>query len=120
MNKKSMTIKEFNESINKWVGNDIKVLKHEANDLDETIISLDKVTYKENLYRIDDYEPKYVLQLEGVGFVENESNSFQPLPDSVYEVALDDETEYRFDGSQFQLTTDRGTYSIQLISPTES
>lgn len=119
MEQKKISIKEFNALINNWTGKEIKILKHETNDLDETILLLDHVAYKENLNRIDDYEPKYELRLIGTGFVETENNDFEPLPESTYEIALDDNTVYQFDGSVFHLDTERGTYSIKLISPTE-
>lgn len=119
MKQETLTIKKFNEMINKWTGKEIKIIKDEANDIDETIISLENVSYKENLHRIDDYEPKYELRLTGSGFIENDEGEFEPLPNSVYEIALDDETEYRFKDNKFHLKTDRGTYSIQIMSPKE-
>lgn len=119
MKQETLTIKNFNEMINEWTGKEIKILKHEADDIDETIILLEKVSYKENLHRVDDYEPKYELRLVGSGFIENADDEFEPLPNSVYEIALDDDTEYQFSAEKFHLNTERGTYSIQLMSPTE-
>lgn len=119
MTQETLTIKKFNERINDWTGKEIKILKHEADDIDETIILLEKVSYKENLDRIDFYEPKYELRLTGSGFIENNEGEFKPLPNSVYEIALDDDTEYQFKDQKFHLDTDRGTYSIQLRSPKE-
>lgn len=114
-----ISIKEFNELINHWCGKDIKIIKHESNDLDETILLLDQVTYRDNINRIDDYEPRYEIKLTGAGLVETDHNDFEPLPGSVYDIPIDDDSTYKYDGSHFYLSTPRGAYTIQLISPKE-
>lgn len=114
MNNNRISIEIFSEKINKWTGKEIKVLKQEVNDLDETIISLEKVTYRENINRIDDYEPKFELQLTGSGQVKIGDGDFEPLPYSIYEIALDEDATFHFDGTAFTLKTDRGMYAIQL------
>ena len=119
MKEEIKSIKEFNALINRWSGKEIKIVKHETKDTDETILLLDKVLFKENINRIDDYEPKYELKVIGRGLIETEKNDFEPLPESSYEIALDDHTKYTFDGSHFYITSERGDYSIQNISPTE-
>lgn len=119
MEQKALSIEKFNDLLNNWTGKEIKILKQEVKDLDETIILLDQTTYRKNIYRVDDYEAKYELLLKGTGFIENENGEFEPLPESTYEIALDDNSTYQFDGIMFSINSDRGQYTIQLTSPTE-
>lgn len=114
MEQQSLSIEEFNELFNKWTGKDVKVLKQEIGDNDETLMNLEKVSYLEHTGRLDDYEAKYTLQLNGMGKIENDKNEFEPLPSPSYEIPLDDTTQYQFNGSRFTVKNDRGLYTIEL------
>lgn len=110
----SISVEEFNELLNKWNGKNIKILKHEIEDNDATLMKLDKVTYQEQEGTIDDYVAKYTLLLNGTGEIENDDNELEPLPSPSYEIPLDDATNYQFDGTRFSLENNRGTYTIEL------
>ncbi|SFB30486.1 hypothetical protein SAMN04488072_11477 [Lentibacillus halodurans] len=108
-----LTIEEFNELLQQWNGETIKISKHELDDLDETIMTLQNISYDRNTRRIDDYEPKHALQLNGIGRIETDAVDTQPLPSSLYEIPLEDNSLYEFDGEQFLLSTSRGVYKIE-------
>ena len=114
-----LSIKEFNELLRSWVGKQIKITKYETNDHDEILLSLDAVSYKENKDLFDDYQSKYALQLNGIGKIHTKNNAFVTLPEPLYEIPLEDDSQYKFDGSRFSLKTDRGVYTIENIPPTE-
>ncbi|ALX49576.1 hypothetical protein [Lentibacillus amyloliquefaciens] len=108
-----LTIEEFNELLQQWHGQSIKISKHELDDLDETLMTLQDTSYERNTRRIDDYEPMHALQLNGTGTMKTDAIDAQPLPLSVYEIPLEDNTLYEFDGQQFLLSTSRGVYKIE-------
>lgn len=112
------SIEEFNALLNKWTGKSIKILKHEIEDNDETLMRLEQVTYQEQTDKIDDYVAKYTLLLTGTGEIENDDDNFEPLPSPSYEIPLDDTTNYQFDDSRFTIKNDRGTYTIELAEKT--
>lgn len=116
MKKQFLSIEEFNEMLNQWNGETIKVSKEEVGDVDELVMSLESISYQTDTHRIDDYEPKHTLQLNGRGKVETEFSNMEVLPESMYEIPLEDSSTYAFDGSQFRLTTDRGVYTIKAIT----
>jgi hypothetical protein len=107
-----LSVEEFNQLLNQWNGQSIKVSKHEMNDLDETLMDLEHISYANNTRRIDDYEAKHALQLNGSGNIIDDTNDLQSLPASSYEIPLEDNTLYAFDGSRFLLRTSRGVYQI--------
>ncbi|WP_337020170.1 hypothetical protein [Oceanobacillus massiliensis] len=113
MGQQSLSIEEFNEKLKSWTGKNIKITKREINDLDETVMALTSVSYTNNTRRIDDYVPEHSLMLNGEGEIENEDDEMEPLPAPIYEIPLNDEAEYSFNGTSFSLKTDRGTYSIE-------
>ncbi|MFD1362842.1 hypothetical protein [Lentibacillus salinarum] len=108
-----LTVEEFNDLLQQWNGEAIKISKHELDDLDETLMTLQAISYERNTRRIDDYEPMHALHLNGIGTIETDASDTQPLPSSVYEIPLEDNTLYEFDGQQFLLSTSRGVYKIQ-------
>ena len=110
---KSISIEEFNELLKKWTGKRIRISKHELEDNDETLMKLDEVSYQEQDGTIDDYVATHTLLLSGIGEIENDDNTFEPLPSPSYEIPLDDATNYQFDGSRLSLKNDRGTYTIE-------
>lgn len=114
MEQHSLSIEEFDELLNKWVGKDIKITKHELDDNDEALMDLESISYSKDTRRIDDYEAMHTLQIIGIGKVENENNEFIPLPSSTYEIPLEDTTKYQFDGNRLTLNTERGKYTIEL------
>lgn len=114
MSAEFMTIEEFNERLQAWNGKEIKVSKVELNDFDEVNLKLNRTTYDSASYRLDDYEPKYEMELKGEGVIDTEAAGSQPLPDNTYEIPLDDDTIFERDGGQLMITTSRGVYKIEL------
>lgn len=113
MGQQSMTIEEFNEQLQQWKGKPIKITKKELDDIDEIFLQLDSVSYTNNPNRLDDYIPKHSLQLNGEGEIKNNENERAPLPAPVYEIVLDDNGEYTYDGTAFSLRTERAAYKIE-------
>ncbi|WP_163969335.1 hypothetical protein [Oceanobacillus halotolerans] len=112
-----LSVEEFNEMLHQWNGETIKISKEELDDHDETILDLDNISYSKDTRRIDDYEPMHSLHLNGTGFTETDDvQEYQPLPSSLYEIPLEDSTIYQFDGNQFRLITERGTYTIERVN----
>lgn len=115
MTEQNLSIETFNEQLQQWNGNTVKISKHELEDKDETILELQDVIYETDTRRLDDYQPMHTLKLNGTGKIENEAHNLQPLPSSVYEIPLEDSSQYQFDGSRFVLNTDRGRYTIEKM-----
>ncbi|GGP09152.1 hypothetical protein [Oceanobacillus neutriphilus] len=110
-----LSIEEFNALIQQWSGRMIKITKHEINDIDQTVMNLQSVSYDQKTRRIDDYVPRHSLLLNGDGQIEALSTmSNEPLPLSNYEIPLEDNSLYEFNGRKFIITTDRGIYKIEL------
>lgn len=114
MKKGSLTIEEFNELLREWSGKRVKVVKHELEDRDETLINLDTVSY-ENGSSIDDYEPRHSLQLNGAGMIETTEDNYEQLPSDEFEIPLEEDAVYEFDGEKLALETSRGNYTIELL-----
>ncbi|GGB46549.1 hypothetical protein F3157_10845 [Virgibacillus dakarensis] len=114
-----LSVEEFNQLLHQWNGQTIKVSKHELNDFDETLLELQDISYSTNTRRIDDYEAKHALQLNGSGSIITDTNDLQSLPSSLYEIPLEDNTLYEFDGSRFLVSTSRGVYKIELVNDQE-
>ncbi|MCM3741347.1 hypothetical protein M3210_13825 [Oceanobacillus luteolus] len=110
-----LSIQEFNDLLRQWSGKRVKVVKHEMSDLDETLINLDEVSYAKENHDEDDYEPRYALHLNGPGKIGTTENNFEDLPSDKFEIPLEDDALYEYDGSRFLLTTSRGVYSIELL-----
>ncbi|QKY70788.1 hypothetical protein [Lentibacillus sp. CBA3610] len=109
-----LTVEEFNDLLQQWSGETIKISKHELDDMDETLMTLEDITYEHNTRgRIDDYEPTHALHLNGTGTIETDTSEVQSLPSSVYEIPLEDSSLYEYDGHQFLLSTTRGVYKIE-------
>ncbi|WP_188455529.1 hypothetical protein [Virgibacillus oceani] len=121
MDQHFLSIEELNELLNRWNGQNIKVTKLELDDVDETLMELQNISYSKNTRRIDDYVPMHTLQLNGTGHVLTDAADLKPqdLPASQYEIPLEDNSLYEFDGSQFLLSTARGVYKIELAGPGE-
>lgn len=115
-----LSIEEFNALLNQWNGQSIKVSKHELNDMDETMMDLQHISYSTDTRRIDDYEPMHALQLNGDGTVHTDADKPQALPSSLYEIPLEDDSLYEFDGTRFLVSTSRGVYMIELASSGEA
>ncbi len=113
---KFLSIEQFNELLQKWSQAEIKISKLEMNDLDEIVMQLEKVSFKNETPTIDGYEPIHTLQLGGQGSIQTENNDSQPLPSSLYEIPLEDDTLYEFDGTTFLISTDRGVYKIERVN----
>ncbi|MFC7319812.1 hypothetical protein [Halobacillus campisalis] len=116
MNERSLSVEEFNELLQKWSGQTIRIIKHELDDLDRVVMELKDISYSTNTRRSDQYEAMHTLLLNGTGVTETVASNTQPLPDSTYEIPLEDSTLYQFDNQRFSLLTDRGTYTIEVAS----
>ncbi|MEC5423903.1 hypothetical protein QGM71_10420 [Virgibacillus sp. C22-A2] len=114
MDENFLSVEEFNELLSKWSGETIKIMKQELDDTDETVMKLKAISYDKNTRRIDEYVPMHTLQLNGTGNVQTTAADLQSLPESMYEIPLEDTSLYEFDGSRFSLTTDRGVYTIEI------
>ncbi|WP_156289740.1 hypothetical protein [Oceanobacillus salinisoli] len=110
-----LTVEEFNDLIRQWNGRKIKIVKHELDDFDETLMDLSAISYSKESRRIDDYVPMYSLHLNGSGVIETTMNHYQSLPSELYEIPLEDSALYEFDGSRFIVSTSRGVYTIELV-----
>jgi len=110
-----LSIEQFNTLLNEWSGRNIKISKLELDDLDETTMALEGITYENEIPTIDGYEPVHTLQLNGIGIIQTENQVSQALPSSMYEIPLEDNSLYEFDGSIFLISTDRGVYKIELL-----
>src|SRR5699024_4653817 len=80
-------------------------------DLDETLLELEDISYAKGS-SIDDYIPKYALLLKGNGVVETTMNHYEKLPSEAFEIPLDEDTIYEFDGKRFFIKNQRGVYMI--------
>lgn len=114
MDARFLSIEEFNELLQAWNGQPIKITKHELNDVDETVVDLESLTYATNPPRIDGYEGRHALMLNGDGEIRTDSTATTPLPSSNYEIPLEDSSLYEFDGTSFLLSTERAVYKIEL------
>ncbi|SEA98667.1 hypothetical protein SAMN05421743_11220 [Thalassobacillus cyri] len=114
MSQQYLTIEEFNQLLQEWNGERIKIAKQELADHDSISMHLDSISYSKDTRRIDGYEPMHTIQLNGSGQIETDGDGFQPLPDSYYEIPLEDTTKYQFDENTFTLVTERGIYTIEI------
>ncbi|WP_138420377.1 hypothetical protein [Aquibacillus sediminis] len=116
MTQQYLTVEEFNDLLQQWIGNQIVISKQEIKDLDQTFMKLDSISYSKDTRRMDDYEPMHSLLLHGTGQIETESiqNQTQALPSDYYEIPLEDSTLYHYNNQRFSLITDRGTYTIEI------
>lgn len=119
MEKGFLSIEGFNTLLNEWEGQYVKVAKYEKNDHDETHLKLNKISYSKKTRRIDDYESMHTLQLNGSGKVRISVNEFEPLPHSLYEIPLEDNTQYKYDGNRLAINTDRAVYTIEMATDSE-
>ncbi|MFD1848743.1 hypothetical protein [Oceanobacillus bengalensis] len=110
-----LSVEEFNALLKQWNGRKIKVIKHELDDFDETLIDLSAISYAKETRSIDGYEPIYSLHLNGSGVIETTENNYQSLPSELYEIPLEENALYEFDGNRFIVSTSRGVYSIELL-----
>nr|WP_237648599.1 hypothetical protein [Sediminibacillus terrae] len=111
-----LSIEEFNQLIQQWNDKTIKVTKQEIGDYDETVLRLNAVSYDTDTRRVDDYQAKHKLLLRGDGTMLTDAANTQPLPNQVYEIPIEDSTLFQYDDERFSLTTDRGSYTIELIT----
>ncbi|MHA6252278.1 hypothetical protein [Oceanobacillus sp. CAU 1775] len=113
MGYQTLTIEEFNEKLQQWSGKKIKIVKHEAGDLDEIIIDLQAVNYSKEEPTIDDYEPTHSLHLNGAGLIETTTNNYESLPSDLYEIPLETDTLYEQDKNRLMISTSRAAYTIE-------
>ena len=114
MGYRTLTLEGFNDLLQQWNGKRVKVVKHETGDRDETIIDLHVVSYANDEPDIDGYESQYTLHLNGAGLIETTMNNYEALPSNLYEIPLEDDAFYEFDGARFIISTSRGVYTMEL------
>ena len=114
MGYRTLTLEEFNELLQEWRGKKVEIVKHETGDLDKTLIDLSVVSYAKEDPSIDGYIPRYTLHLTGAGVIETTMNNYEALPTDSYEIPLEDDALYEFDGNRFIISTSRGVYTIEL------
>lgn len=112
MEESPLSIEEFNDQLQRWSGQRIRIVKEELDDLDETLLELEDVSYAKGSSN-DDYIPRYALQLKGSGVVGTTMNNYEELPSESFEIPLEEDTIYEFDGKRFFISTSRGDYMIQ-------
>ncbi|MFG6146859.1 hypothetical protein [Halobacillus sp. B23F22_1] len=115
MNEQPLTVEEFNQLLQQWSGETIIISKQEIDDEDIIIMQLNDISYDTHTRRMDEYEPMHSLHLNGTGTTETDGSGLQPLPDALYEIPLEDSTQYRFDENRFSLITERGRYIIERV-----
>ncbi|WP_163538543.1 hypothetical protein [Gracilibacillus sp. YIM 98692] len=118
MTSQHLSVEEFNQLLQQWNGETIKISKQELQDYDQAILELDSISYSKDTRRLDGYEPMHTLQLNGSGKTLTDDNQYKPLPSDYYEIPLEDSTQYTYHNSQFSLKTDRGEYIIELTLDT--
>lgn len=114
MNEGLLTLEEFNNMLRQWSGRRVKVTKHEMDDLDEAMIDLNAVSYAKQ-QSLDGYVPRYALHLNGDGMIGTHANQYEELPGDVFEIPLEENALYEFDGTRFILSTSRGVYTLELL-----
>ncbi|CDQ18540.1 hypothetical protein SAMN05192559_101848 [Halobacillus karajensis] len=108
-----LTVEEFNQLLQKWHGEKIRIMKHEIRDEDTITMNLQEISYDTNTRRLDEYTPMHALYLHGQGQTETDAQSAQPLPSPYYEIPLEDSTRYQYLNDRFKIETERGTYTIE-------
>lgn len=115
MDKKLLSIDEVKELLKQWSGKQIKIVKHEMNDLDEALIDLKNISYQQETQTIDDYEARNSLHLNGAGMIETTEDNYQELPSDLYEIPLEEDALYESDGKKLMVSTSRGVYVLELM-----
>ncbi len=110
-----LTIEEVHDKLREWNGRKLKIMKHELDDFDETLMDLSAISYSKATNRIDDYEPMYALNLNGSGVIETTPEHYEPLPSEQYEIPLEESALYEFDGTRLIISTSRGVYTIECL-----
>lgn len=112
MAKNLLSIEAFNHQLQKWSGQKIRIIKKELDDIDETLLVFDDVSYEKGP-RNDDYISDDALHLNGTGVVETTKNNYEELPSGTFEIPIDEDTIYELDGKRFFIRTSRGIYLIE-------
>lgn len=112
MKQEHLQIEEFNELLQQWNGQQIKIVKREMDDTDEILLDLKGISFTKS-ESIDDYIPRYSLQLNGSGVIETTMNNYEALPSETFEIPLEEEATYEFDGTRFTISSSRGIYTIE-------
>ena len=107
-----LSIEEFNELLQQWNDQQIKIVKREMDDVDEILLDLRSVSFAKG-QSMDDYISRYALQLNGSGVIETTMNKYESLPAETFEIPLEEEATYEFDGVHFIINTSRGVYTIE-------
>lgn len=110
-----LTIEEVHDKLREWNGRKLKIMKHELDDFDETLMDLSAISYSKATKRIDEYEPMYALNLNGTGVIETTPEHYEPLPSEQYEIPLEESALYEFDGTRLIISTSRGVYTIECL-----
>ena len=112
MKQRRLSIEEFNGLLQQWSDQQIKIVKREMDDKDEILLELKGVSFTKG-QSIDDYISRYALHLNGSGVIETTMNNYEALPGETFEIPLEDDATYEFDGERFTISTSRGVYTIE-------
>ncbi len=113
----NLTVEEFNQMVQEWIGKPLMITKKEIGDLDQLIMHVHDISYTKNTRKIDDYVPTYTLRLTGEGNIQTDHGDQVPIPDDQYDIQLDNDTVYEYGGEAFHLKTNRGSYTMKIADP---
>lgn len=108
-----MSIEQFHDILQSWTGNVIQIEKIESEHHNHVVLLLQSTHYERNLHKLDDYESRYTLKLNGPGNIYGEFMS-TTLPEKVYDIPLEPTTLYEKNGNKLILTNDRAVYKLTL------
>lgn len=114
MNSEFITLEQLTNMLSQWHGKQVTISKVEMDDYDEVFMQLEDITYQSESNHLDPYEPSFTLQLEGTGKKYTDHGQYEELPSSSYEIPLQKSALYEYDGQQFLISTERGTYKISI------
>lgn len=117
MEGENLSIEEFHKHLKSWEEHEIQILKYEKSDSNEIRLQLEKVQFTKNNQKVDDYLAKYTLQLKGEGEIRTQNDDFVPLPQSAFEIPLEDDSTFSLKDKSITIRNERGKYILQRITP---
>lgn len=108
----TMHERELKQVLDQWVGRDVVLTKQEDGDIDQTVMSLEHVTYVGRGETIDGYVSSRALQLRGEGTVQTAGGERQPLPFARYDIPLTDDCHIQHNQNTILIETERAEYTV--------
>lgn len=110
-------MKQSPDKIRNWFDRhkqkELQIRKEENGDRDVSTITLEDVEFVQH-HDVDGYLPSQAVVLKGEGTV-LAADGEKPLPGKTYEIALTDQWFSAADERSLHLSTERGTYLIEVI-----